>query len=75
MSALERHLAGRDFLLDGFTVADAYLVTVLNWAQYCGVALAEWPAVRRMQARPSVARAFSEEMALYEEEQARRNAA
>ena len=79
LDRLERHLAGRDFLLDGFTVADAYLVTVLNWAQYCGVALGEWPAVqdylRRMQARPSVARAFSEEMALYEEEQARRNAA
>jgi glutathione S-transferase len=79
LDRLERHLAGRDFLLDGFTVADAYLVTVLNWAQYCGVALAEWPAVqdylRRMEARPSVARAFSEEMALYKEEQARRNAA
>ena len=65
--------------MDGFTVADAYLVTVLNWAQYCGVGLAEWPAVQdylhRMEARPSVARALSEEMALYKEEQARRNAA
>jgi glutathione S-transferase len=51
----------------------------LNWAQYCGVGLAEWPAVQdyvsRMEARPSVARAFSEEMALYKEEQARRSAA
>ena len=26
------HLRGRSFLLEGFTVADAYLVTALNWS-------------------------------------------
>ena len=28
---LEKHLAGREFLLESFSIADAYLVTVLNW--------------------------------------------
>jgi glutathione S-transferase len=76
---LNDHLNGRDFLLDRFTVADAYLVTVLNWAGFTGMDLAQWPAVQayfqRMRERPSVARAMAEEFALYKEEQARRAAA
>ncbi|HLI14185.1 MAG TPA: glutathione binding-like protein [Alphaproteobacteria bacterium] len=76
---LAAHLDGREFLLDRFTVADAYLVTVLNWARPSGLDLSSWPAVlayfRRMQERPSVAKAFAEELALYKEEQARRSAA
>lgn len=76
LNLLEQHLDGRGFLLEHFTVADAYLVTVLNWAQYSGVDLAEWPSVeayyRRTVHRPLVARALAEEQALYREEQARR---
>jgi glutathione S-transferase len=76
---LNNYLDGRDYLLDRFTVADAYLVTVLNWAKYAGIDLAKWPAVQtyflRMLERPSVAKAFAEELALYKEEQARRAAA
>lgn len=76
---LERHLAGRDFLLDGFTVADAYLTTVLNWSGASGIDLTPWPAVKayyeRMKRRPSVAKALAEEFALYQQEQARRKAA
>ena len=30
---LNAYLAGRDYLLDRFTVADGYLVTVLNWSR------------------------------------------
>jgi glutathione S-transferase len=75
---LNAHLAGRDYLLDGFTVADAYLVVVLNWAVFTGIDLAQWPAVQvyfgRLRERPSVARAFAEEFALFKEEQARRAA-
>lgn len=76
---LERHLAGREFLLDGFTVADAYLATVLNWSGASGIDLAPWPAVKsyyeRMKRRPSVAKALAEEFVLYQQEQARRKAA
>jgi glutathione S-transferase len=76
---LNAHLDGRDFLLDRFTVADAYLVTVLNWTKPTGIDLNQWPAVlayfRRMHERESVARAFAEEMELYQEEQARAAAA
>ena len=76
---LAKHLEGRKFLLDRFTIADAYLVTVLNWGRYSGIDLAQWPAVNayyhRMLERPSVAKAIAEEIALYKAEQARRNAA
>lgn len=79
LAHLEKHLAGRQYLLDRFTVADAYLVTVLNWSNYTGIDLARWPAVQeyfgRMLERPSVKRAFAEEAALFAEQQARRGAA
>jgi glutathione S-transferase len=76
---LNAHLDGRDYLLDRFTVADAYLVTVLNWTKAVSIDLTPWPAVlayfKRMNQRDSVARAFAEELALYQEEQARAAAA
>lgn len=79
LAHLAKHLEGREFVLDRFTIADAYLTTVLNWGQYSGVDLAKWPAVdgyfRRMLERPSVARAIAEEMELYKASQARRAAA
>ena len=33
METLQAHLRGREFLLDEFSIADAYLTTILNWAQ------------------------------------------
>lgn len=75
---LNSHLEQRDFLLERFTVADAYLAVVLNWARFAGVDLAQWPAVhsyfQRISLRPSVARALAEEFALYQQERARRAA-
>lgn len=72
---LNGYLSGREFLLDGFSVADAYLCTVLNWTKPTQIDLAPWPAIkeyhRRIAARPGVARAISEEYALYEAELAR----
>jgi glutathione S-transferase len=79
MAYLNDYLAGRDYLLDRFSVADAYLFTVLNWGTAASIDLARWPALKdyysRMRQRPSIARALGEERALYVEQQARRNAA
>ncbi|WP_422001419.1 glutathione binding-like protein [Reyranella sp.] len=66
------HLAGKlatgDHLVgDRFTVADAYLVTMLNWAVFLKVDLSQWPALaayhQKHLQRPSVAKAMSVEMA------------
>ncbi|HXH44678.1 MAG TPA: glutathione binding-like protein [Bradyrhizobium sp.] len=77
---LDNHLQGRDFLLDHFSVADAYLVTVINWAAATPpIELATWPNVKayheRLRQRPSIARAIAEEFELYKAEQARKKAA
>ncbi|HEU4405395.1 MAG TPA: glutathione S-transferase N-terminal domain-containing protein [Polyangiaceae bacterium] len=65
---LSRHLESREFLLDRFTVADAYLVTSLTWAAPGGVDLGRWPVLaayhKRLLGRPAVARALGEELAL-----------
>jgi glutathione S-transferase len=69
------HLTGRDFLLDDFSVADAYLITVLTWTAATPVDLAAFPALTRyaaqLRGRPSVARALAHELPLYRAEQAR----
>ena len=65
---LDAHLADREFLMDGFTIADAYLVTVLGWTEHCGIDLERWPALAayraRLRQRPSVALALAEELSL-----------
>jgi glutathione S-transferase len=63
---IDRELAGRDYLLGSqFTVADAYLFTVLNWSQWVGIDLAQWPAVAaymtRVGTRPKVQEALKAE--------------
>lgn len=76
MATLQAHLRGREYVLDTFSIADAYLTTILNWAGATQVDLKQWPEVheyhQRMLKRPSIARAAGEEFALYKEEQTRR---
>jgi glutathione S-transferase len=49
---LEKQLAGKKYLTgDTFTVADAYLFTVVNWANPLAIDLAPWPALKEFQAR------------------------
>jgi glutathione S-transferase len=76
---LNDHLRDREFLLGRFTVADAYLGTVLNWTVPTRIDLAPWPAIKsyheRLGRRPSVAKAVGEEFALYQAELARHRAA
>ena len=76
---LNDHLAGREYLLERFSVADAYLYTVLNWTAPTRVDLTPGPAIKHyyesLQTRPSIAKAFLEEMGLYKAELARHKAA
>jgi glutathione S-transferase len=77
---LNNMLEGREFLLDHFSVADAYLVTVINWSMATPpIDLARWPAIKayyeRTLKRPSVVKALAEEMQLYRAEMARHSAA
>ena len=55
---LSAHLAARPFLLDSFSVADAYLFTCTRWAPFCKVDLAGLDRVAafmaRVAARPAV---------------------
>lgn len=77
LQLLEGHLAQREFLAgERFSVADAYLATILNWAPFAQIDLKPYPALRawhrRIAQRPAVARAIGEEFELYRQEQARR---
>jgi glutathione S-transferase len=76
---LNDYLLGREYLLDRFSVADAYLFTVLNWSSAAAIDLEPWPAVKdyysRLRQRPSIAKALADERALYGEQQARNKAA
>lgn len=47
----DRALAGRQFLLNGFTVADCYLFNVANWIRPAGLNIAAWPNLRDYRAR------------------------
>jgi glutathione S-transferase len=63
---LAKTLSAQPYLTGAvFTVADAYLFTVLNWAPMLRVDLAPWPALvafqARVAARPGVQRALREE--------------
>ena len=49
---LNTQLAGKKYLTgDNFTVADAYLFTVVNWTNFLAIDLAAWPALKEFQAR------------------------
>jgi len=70
LGILDAAVADKPFLVGGsFTVADAYLATVLTWCAAVKVSLHSWPAIAayhaRMVARPHVKRAIAEEYALF----------
>jgi glutathione S-transferase len=45
---LTQHLKSRDFLLgERFTIADAYLFTVLTWSKGRGIELERWPGLKQ----------------------------
>ncbi|AMN44819.1 glutathione transferase GstA [Rhodoplanes sp. Z2-YC6860] len=62
---LEKSLAGREYLLGDFTVADGYLFTVLNWTKFHKIDLSAFPNITafmtRVAARPAVKAAMTAE--------------
>lgn len=63
---LTAFLKGKTFLMgNAFTVADAYLFTVLNWSAHVKIDLSKWPALTAYQSRvaqrPKVQQALKEE--------------
>jgi glutathione S-transferase len=63
---LDGKLAGRQYLMgDKFTIADAYLFTVLRWAARVDIDLAKWPNLKayvdRVASRPKVYEALKAE--------------
>ena len=63
---LVEQMKGKDYLMGKqFTVADAYLYTILRWSQFVGIDLAKWPVLlayeARVAARPKVQEALAAE--------------
>jgi glutathione S-transferase len=63
---VDKQLAGKQYLMgDKFTVADAYLFTVLRWTSRVEIDLAKWPNLKsyvdRVAARPKVQEAMKAE--------------
>jgi glutathione S-transferase len=61
----KRLSGGRDYLHDGFTIADAYLYVMTRWATGMGIDLARWPHIaafkERVGGRPHVQAALAAE--------------
>jgi glutathione S-transferase len=58
---LDKQLAGRQYLMDSqFTVADAYLFTVLRWSPRVGIDLSKWPNVKAYVDRVASRKAVQE---------------
>jgi glutathione S-transferase len=63
---VQQELEGKEFLVgNAFSVADAYLFTVLGWTRIVGIDLGEWPGLKayhaRILARPAVQAAMKAE--------------
>ena len=50
-SAIDTHLNGREYLTDELTIADVYLLVVLNWAAYKEVDLSACKNLQALHAR------------------------
>lgn len=65
LDVVEQKLAGRDYLLGEFSVADGYLFTVLGWGRLVGIDHTSRPLLTaylaRVKARPGVQQAMKEE--------------
>ena len=72
LDVVNRHLHDHSYLLDdGFSVADAYLATILGWSEHVGIDLSRWREVqsyfRHVTERPAARAALKAEGLLREE--------
>ncbi|MGO1345351.1 glutathione binding-like protein, partial [Chromohalobacter japonicus] len=52
LSLMNERLTSNDYVMgERFSVADAYLFTVLSWAQVVNISLDAWPHLQRFVAR------------------------
>ena len=62
---MDNHLATREFLAGDYSVADAYGFTIVNWSNFLGIPLSDFPHLRawmaRVSARPAVQQALRAE--------------
>jgi glutathione S-transferase len=63
---IDKELAGKQYLMgDKFTLADAYMFTVLRWSPRVGINLSKWSNIEayldRVAARPKVREAMQAE--------------
>lgn len=63
---VERYLEGREFLVSNvFTVADAYLFTILSWLKLIGIEMENLPNIKvyveKLKLRPSIIASFQSE--------------
>jgi glutathione S-transferase len=62
---IEKALAGRDYLMGDFTIADGYAFTVLNWTKMHNIDLSAFPNItafmKRVAERPAVQEAMKAE--------------
>ncbi len=62
---LDNLLARQEYLVDGFSVADAYAFTIVNWCNFLGIALTPYPHLTaylgRVAQRPKVREALMAE--------------
>lgn len=66
LGIFDKVLTGQDYLTGTqFSVADAYLFTIVNWSGFMAIDLTPWPAVsafqKRVGARPAVQQALKAE--------------
>jgi len=62
---MDKHLATREFLAGDYSIADAYGFTIVNWSNFLGIPLSDFPNLRawmaRVSARPAVQQALRAE--------------
>lgn len=70
MGGIDARLAGKDYALGQFSVADCYMYVFFTWASHLGFDTAQWPNYakhfERMNARPAVQRMQAREAAAQE---------